>query len=56
MVCAPCTKAIEEGEDSRAGRWWWEDLLLRMWTSLERWKTSSKQTEKRQINVCLRKF
>lgn len=23
--CAPCTRAIEEGEDVRAGRWWWED-------------------------------
>lgn len=22
--CAPCTKAIEPGEDARAGRWWWE--------------------------------
>lgn len=22
--CAPCTRAIEEGEDVRAGRWWWE--------------------------------
>ena len=22
--CAPCTRAIEPGEDSRAGRWWWE--------------------------------
>ncbi len=22
--CAPCTRAIENGEDSRAGRWWWE--------------------------------
>jgi phosphoadenosine phosphosulfate reductase len=22
--CAPCTRAIEEGEDARAGRWWWE--------------------------------
>ena len=22
--CAPCTRAITEGEDSRAGRWWWE--------------------------------
>ncbi len=22
--CAPCTRAIEEGEDPRAGRWWWE--------------------------------
>ena len=23
--CAPCTRAISEGEDLRAGRWWWED-------------------------------
>ena len=22
--CAPCTRAIEKGEDIRAGRWWWE--------------------------------
>ena len=22
--CAPCTRAIMEGEDIRAGRWWWE--------------------------------
>lgn len=23
--CAPCTRAIMQGEDARAGRWWWED-------------------------------
>lgn len=23
--CAPCTRAIREGENFRAGRWWWED-------------------------------
>jgi phosphoadenosine phosphosulfate reductase len=23
--CAPCTRAIQPGEHSRAGRWWWED-------------------------------
>ncbi|MBB5619095.1 phosphoadenosine phosphosulfate reductase [Pedobacter cryoconitis] len=23
--CAPCTRAVQEGEDFRAGRWWWED-------------------------------
>lgn len=23
--CSPCTRAIKEGEDIRAGRWWWED-------------------------------
>ena len=22
--CAPCTRAVNPGEDSRAGRWWWE--------------------------------
>lgn len=22
--CAPCTRAVTEGEDERAGRWWWE--------------------------------
>ena len=22
--CAPCTRAVELGEDSRGGRWWWE--------------------------------
>ncbi len=23
--CAPCTRAIAEGEHPRAGRWWWEN-------------------------------
>ncbi len=23
--CAPCTRAIKEGEDIRSGRWWWEN-------------------------------
>ncbi|MGL6072144.1 phosphoadenylyl-sulfate reductase [Craterilacuibacter sp.] len=23
--CAPCTRAIAQGEDVRAGRWWWEN-------------------------------
>jgi phosphoadenosine phosphosulfate reductase len=22
--CQPCTRAIAQGEDPRAGRWWWE--------------------------------
>ncbi|MFQ5645393.1 MAG: phosphoadenylyl-sulfate reductase [bacterium] len=22
--CRPCTRAVKEGEDVRAGRWWWE--------------------------------
>jgi phosphoadenosine phosphosulfate reductase len=22
--CAPCTRAVRQGEDIRAGRWWWE--------------------------------
>ncbi|TVR40470.1 MAG: phosphoadenylyl-sulfate reductase [Bacteroidia bacterium] len=24
LGCKPCTRAIEPGEDIRAGRWWWE--------------------------------
>ena len=23
--CQPCTRSISQGEDPRAGRWWWED-------------------------------
>lgn len=23
--CAPCTRAVQAGEDVRAGRWWWEN-------------------------------
>lgn len=23
--CQPCTRAVKQGEDFRAGRWWWED-------------------------------
>jgi phosphoadenosine phosphosulfate reductase len=23
--CAPCTRSVNEGEDVRSGRWWWED-------------------------------
>jgi phosphoadenosine phosphosulfate reductase len=23
--CQPCTRAVAQGEDIRAGRWWWED-------------------------------
>lgn len=27
--CAPCTRAVEPGEDARAGRWWWESAEQR---------------------------
>lgn len=27
--CAPCTRAVSLGEDSRAGRWWWEGENLK---------------------------
>jgi phosphoadenosine phosphosulfate reductase len=23
--CAPCTRAINKGDDIRSGRWWWEE-------------------------------
>jgi len=27
--CQPCTRAVEPGEDIRAGRWWWEHPELK---------------------------
>jgi len=27
--CAPCTRAVQPGEDHRAGRWWWESAATR---------------------------
>lgn len=27
--CAPCTRAVQPGEDPRAGRWWWEDATMK---------------------------
>lgn len=27
--CAPCTRAVEPGQDARAGRWWWESPASR---------------------------
>jgi len=27
--CGPCTRALAEGEDERAGRWWWEEGALK---------------------------
>ncbi len=27
--CAPCTRAVADGEDERAGRWWWENADTR---------------------------
>jgi phosphoadenosine phosphosulfate reductase len=27
--CAPCTRAIQPGDDERSGRWWWERAVSR---------------------------
>jgi len=27
--CAPCTRAVADGEDIRSGRWWWESPELK---------------------------
>jgi phosphoadenosine phosphosulfate reductase len=27
--CAPCTRAVQPGEDPRSGRWWWEQAATR---------------------------
>ena len=29
ISCEPCTRAIKEGEDFRAGRWWWENSSVK---------------------------
>ena len=27
--CEPCTRAVQPGEDPRAGRWWWENAAAK---------------------------
>ncbi|MFN7086220.1 MAG: phosphoadenylyl-sulfate reductase [Burkholderiales bacterium] len=27
--CTPCTRAVTAGEDPRAGRWWWEERIVK---------------------------
>lgn len=27
--CEPCTRAVQPGEDARAGRWWWENAAAK---------------------------
>jgi phosphoadenosine phosphosulfate reductase len=27
--CAPCTRAVQPGDDPRSGRWWWEQPVTR---------------------------
>jgi phosphoadenosine phosphosulfate reductase len=27
--CAPCTRAVQPGDEARAGRWWWEQAATR---------------------------
>ena len=27
--CEPCTRAVQKGEDPRAGRWWWENAAAK---------------------------
>lgn len=27
--CAPCTRAVTDGEDIRSGRWWWENREMK---------------------------
>ena len=29
LGCAPCTRAVQPGEDPRSGRWWWEQAASR---------------------------
>jgi phosphoadenosine phosphosulfate reductase len=27
--CAPCTRPTRQGDDARAGRWWWEQNAVK---------------------------
>ena len=40
--CEPCTRAIKTGDDSRAGRWWWENDELQKECGLHVNKTEKK--------------
>ena len=40
--CAPCTRAVREGESFRSGRWWWEDQSKKE-RAAYRWNNSLRQ-------------
>ena len=44
--CAPCTRAVKQGEDIRAGRWWWEQPEQKECGlhNNPKWKTKSQGT------------
>ncbi len=42
--CAPCTRAIEPGEDARAGRWWWETSQKECGLHSDNLKVKSKES------------
>lgn len=42
--CAPCTRAVQEGEDERAGRWWWEESQKECGLHADYYQTKEKQT------------
>lgn len=48
--CAPCTRAVAEGEDVRAGRWWWENPETRE-CGLHSGAPAVKSTEAKPVNV-----
>jgi phosphoadenosine phosphosulfate reductase len=41
--CAPCTRAVEPGDDERSGRWWWERADSRECGLHPRRKVAAKQ-------------
>ncbi|MDO6564288.1 phosphoadenylyl-sulfate reductase [Amphritea sp. 1_MG-2023] len=48
--CAPCTRAIAEGEDVRAGRWWWENPETRE-CGLHSGTPGDKPAETKPVNI-----
>lgn len=52
--CAPCTRAIQPGEDERAGRWWWEtgsrECGLHMGPNGRLVRAASRSTQESKLN------
>ncbi len=49
--CAPCTRAVKEGEDIRAGRWWWESKDKKECGLHVDSETQNSKIESKKINI-----
>jgi 3'-phosphoadenosine 5'-phosphosulfate sulfotransferase (PAPS reductase)/FAD synthetase len=49
--CAPCTRAIAEGEDIRAGRWWWNQVIKNAVCTKGKENNNNKANNSREVLV-----